>query len=128
MARWCDSPTRQPVSPFAYKYNYFGRILDEYVCHELLRCLAERRKICIVYEGKNYRRYRAQGGDGKSVAGKVIIPLRVVYDHQYGRWYLIGVDDDATKARDVGAEMLLEPDGQLVGVGDGRGRVERAVE
>ena len=84
----------QPVSLFAYKYNYFGRILDEYVCHELLRCLAERRKIRIVYEGKNYRRYRAQGG-GKSLVGKVIIPLRVVYDHQYGRWYLIGVDDDA---------------------------------
>ena len=86
---------RQPVSPFAYKYNYFGRILDEYVCHELLQCLAERRKIRIVYEGKNYRRYRAQGDGGKPVAGKVIIPLRVVYDHQYGRWYLIGVDDEA---------------------------------
>lgn len=84
-----------PVSPFAYKYNYFGRILDEYVCHELLQCLAERRKIRIVYEGKHYRRYRAQGDGGKPVAGKVIIPLRVVYDHQYGRWYLIGVDDDA---------------------------------
>ena len=85
---------RQPVSPFAYKYNYFGRILDEYVCHELLQCLAERRKIRIVYEGKNYRRYRAQTVNEKTVAGKVIIPLRVVYDHQYGRWYLIGVDDD----------------------------------
>lgn len=84
---------RQPVSLFAYKYNYYGRILDEYVCHKLLGCIAARRKIRIVYEGKNYRRYRARNGGNEGGEGKVVVPVRVVYDHQYGRWYLIAFDD-----------------------------------
>lgn len=85
---------RQPASPFAYKYNYYGRILDEYLCHKLLGCIAKRQKIRIVYEGKRYRRYRAQHCE-REAEGALVVPVRVVYDHQYGRWYLIAFDDDA---------------------------------
>ena len=81
-----------PQTPFAYKYNYHGRILDEYVCQELLSCMAAQRKIRLEYGGKDYRRYRSKLHEPKEAAGRIVIPSRIVYDHQYGRWYLLGYE------------------------------------
>ena len=88
---------REPLAQFAYKYNYYGRILDEYVCHELLSCISEHRKVLISYGGRDYKRYRAQNGVPSELPGRVIVPVRVVYDHQYGRWYLIAFEDTEGK-------------------------------
>ena len=78
-----------------YKYNYFGRILDEYVCHELLDCISRRKKIRIIYGGKEYNRYRTLTGEATGLLRRVIVPVRIVYDHQYGRWYLLAFADRA---------------------------------
>jgi len=80
-----------------YKYNYFGRILDEYICHELLDSISKRKKIRIIYGGKESSRYRSFSGESQGSHRGVIIPVRIVYDHQYGRWYLLAFKDRPRK-------------------------------
>ncbi|GMX61351.1 hypothetical protein Elgi_11550 [Paenibacillus elgii] len=82
--------------PFLYKYHYYSRILDEAHLFTLLGAIRQRRKVRFLYFSPRTRKSYASKNtnplferetEGKEV---VILPLKVIYDHQYGRWYLLG--------------------------------------
>lgn len=81
-----------------YKYNYHSRILDEAHLYTIFGAIQQRRKITFLYlspkKGKNYTSKNTNPLFERESAGisKHVLPLRVVYDHQYGRWYLIAHD------------------------------------
>ena len=81
---------------FLYKYHYYTRILDEAHLHTVFQAIRERRKIRFLYlSPKSGKRYASQNTNplfAKKHAGRneYVLPLKVIYDHQYGRWYLLG--------------------------------------
>ncbi|CAM3508831.1 MULTISPECIES: helix-turn-helix transcriptional regulator [Saccharibacillus] len=96
------------LEPFSYKYHYDARILDEAHLYTLLRMIHLRRRISFQYfSPKNRKSYAAKDtnplfGRESEVRRESTLPLKVVYDHQYGRWYLIGA---ASKGRVVKFRM-----------------------
>ncbi|WP_166244064.1 helix-turn-helix transcriptional regulator [Paenibacillus turpanensis] len=83
------------IEPFLYKYHYYSRILDEAHLFSLLHAIRHRRKVCFLYfSPKSEKSYAAKNTnplferDSKGKAEKTL-PLKIVYDHQYGRWYLL---------------------------------------
>ncbi|MCM3703299.1 YafY family protein [Paenibacillus macerans] len=86
----------QAVEPFLYKYHYYSRILDEAHLFTLLDAIRHRRKVRFLYfSPKANKSYASQNTNPlfeRETAGKAeqTLPLKVVYDHQYGRWYLLG--------------------------------------
>lgn len=83
------------VEPFLYKYHYYSRILDEAHLFTLLHAIRNRRKVRFLYfSPKSDQSYAAKNTnplferDSEGRAEKTL-PLKVVYDHQYGRWYLV---------------------------------------
>lgn len=83
------------VEPFLYKYHYYSRILDEAHLFTLLHAIRHRRKVRFLYfSPKSEKSYASKNTnplferDTKGKAEKTL-PLKIVYDHQYGRWYLI---------------------------------------
>lgn len=84
------------LEPFSYKYHYDARILDEAHLYTLLRTIHLRKRISFQYfSPKNRKSYAAKEtnplfGRETEVRRETTLPLKVVYDHQYGRWYLIG--------------------------------------
>lgn len=81
---------------FLYKYHYYSRILDEAHLFSLLSAIQSHRHITFMYfSPKKETSYASQNSNPrfqKPSAGstQTTLPLKVVYDHQYGRWYLIG--------------------------------------
>lgn len=79
-----------------YKYHYHSRILDEAHLYTIFGAIQQRKKIRFLYlspkKGKNYASQNTNPLFERESQGVTenILPLRVVYDHQYGRWYLIG--------------------------------------
>lgn len=81
---------------FLYKYHFYSRILDEAHLYTLFRAIRHRRKLSFLYfSPKSGKRYTSQNTNPlfeKESSGKqeLVLPLKVIYDHQYGRWYLLG--------------------------------------
>ncbi|NBD24255.1 helix-turn-helix transcriptional regulator [Paenibacillus glycinis] len=79
-----------------YKYHYHSRILDEAHLYPIFRAIRQRKKLNFLYlspkRGKNYASQNTNPLFERESNGisETVLPLRVVYDHQYGRWYLIG--------------------------------------
>ncbi|MFC6653955.1 helix-turn-helix transcriptional regulator [Paenibacillus rhizoplanae] len=79
-----------------YKYHYHSRILDEAHLYTIHGAIQQRRRIKFLYlspkKGMNYTSQNTNPLFARESAGITdsLLPLRVVYDHQYGRWYLIG--------------------------------------
>ncbi|MBH5318558.1 WYL domain-containing protein [Paenibacillus sp. GSMTC-2017] len=79
-----------------YKYHYHSRILDEAHLHTIFGAIEKRRKLNFLYlSPKKDKTYSSQNTNPlfeRETNGvtESIIPLQVIYDHQYGRWYLIG--------------------------------------
>ncbi len=73
-----------------YKYMNFGRILDEYKCVQLLEAIRERKWITLRYYTKTSKQ-RAHPKTAKNDKPEIqeVMPLHLVFDHQYGRWYVI---------------------------------------
>ncbi|NUU78447.1 helix-turn-helix transcriptional regulator [Paenibacillus xylanilyticus] len=89
-------PEQEVTEPFIYKYHYYSRILDEAHLYTLLSAIRQCKRVQFVYfppkkpssyssQNTNPRFEREAGGHANR-----ILPLEVVYDHQYGRWYVIG--------------------------------------
>lgn len=83
------------VEPFLYRYHYYSRILDEAHLFTLLNAIRYRRKVRFLYfSPKSEKSYASKNTNplferetnGKS---EKTLPLKIVYDHQYGRWYLL---------------------------------------
>ncbi|MDF2960666.1 MAG: transcriptional regulator [Paenibacillus sp.] len=83
------------MEPFLYKYHYYSRILDEAHLFTLLHAIRHRRKIRFLYfSPKSEKSYAAKNTNPlfeRDTGGKAekTLPLKIVYDHQYGRWYLL---------------------------------------
>lgn len=81
---------------YLYKYHYHSRILDEAHLYSLFHAIRHRRKIKFRYFSPKTRVSYASRNTNplfeKEMAGKnmLVLPLKVIYDHQYGRWYLLG--------------------------------------
>lgn len=84
------------VEPFLYKYHYYSRILDEAHLFTLLAAIRHRRSVSFLYfspkketsyTSKNTNPLFERDTEGQQ---ETLLPLKVVYDHQYGRWYLLG--------------------------------------
>lgn len=78
-----------------YKYHYHSRILDEAHLYTIYQAIEARRKLTFLYlSPKKEKRYAAKNtnplfereSEGTDLT---VLPLKVIYDHQYGRWYLI---------------------------------------
>lgn len=86
---------QQAVESFLYKYHYYSRILDEAHLFTLLHAIRHRRKVRFLYfSPKSEKSYSSKNTnplferDPEGKAHKTL-PLKIVYDHQYGRWYLL---------------------------------------
>jgi len=86
----------EALDAFVYKYHYYSRILDEAHLFSLLHAIQNRRKISFLYfSPKKPASYASKNTNPlfeRDTAGQQVttIPLQIVYDHQYGRWYLLG--------------------------------------
>lgn len=80
---------------FIYKYHYYSRILDEAHLFNLLHAMRLRRKVRFIYfspkSDKSYASRNTNPLFEKDQEGlkNTALPLKIVYDHQYGRWYLL---------------------------------------
>ncbi|CAM3578251.1 WYL domain-containing protein [Paenibacillus lupini] len=81
---------------FLYKYHYHSRILDEAHLYTIMQAIEARRKLSFhyftpksnqSYHSKNTNPLFARQSEGRLIE---MLPLKVAYDHQYGRWYLLG--------------------------------------
>lgn len=87
--------SQQAVEPFLYKYHYYTRILDEAHLFTLLHAIRHRRKVRFLYfSPKSEKSYASKNTNPlyeRDKEGKTekTLPLKLVYDHQYGRWYLL---------------------------------------
>ncbi|GGI44063.1 hypothetical protein GCM10008018_05230 [Paenibacillus marchantiophytorum] len=86
------------IEPFLYKYHYHSRILDEAHLAMLLSAIHQRRKVSFFYfSPKNGQSYSSKNTNPlfeREMEGKsqMTLPIKIVYDHQYGRWYLLTHD------------------------------------
>lgn len=86
---------KHAVEPFLYKYHYHSRILDEAHLFSVLDAIRKHRKVRFLYfSPKAEKSYASQNTNPlfeRKTQGKLeqTLPLKVVYDHQYGRWYLL---------------------------------------
>lgn len=80
---------------FLYKYHYYSRILDEAHLFTLLQAIRDHRKVRFEYfSPKSDRSYNSQNTNplferNTTSKREITLPLKLVYDHQYGRWYLL---------------------------------------
>ncbi|MFD2671465.1 helix-turn-helix transcriptional regulator [Marinicrinis sediminis] len=87
---------KQQLDVFLFKYHYYSRILDEAHLHTILQAIHERRKLQFRYfTASKDMSYSSQNTNPRyereaTASEQRVLPLKVVYDHQYGRWYLIG--------------------------------------
>ncbi|WP_400163570.1 helix-turn-helix transcriptional regulator [Brevibacillus sp. TJ4] len=85
-----------PSDFFHYKYHYYTRILDEANLYAVFQAIRQRKHIkCLYLSPKSEKRYASKNTNplfAKKQEGRneYVLPVKVIYDHQYGRWYLIG--------------------------------------
>ncbi|OPA81061.1 WYL domain-containing protein [Paenibacillus selenitireducens] len=104
------------TEPFLYKYHYPSRILDEAHLFTLLQAIHARRKVRFTYfSPKSPQTYTSQNTNPlyeRDLEGKQeqTLPLAIIYDHQYGRYYLIGYSSryGIRKFRMEGITQLVE--------------------
>jgi hypothetical protein len=86
----------ESLDVFRYKYHYYSRILDEAHlfplfeaiegrCYVSFRYFSPKKETSYSSRNTNPLFEREAGGNRERV-----LPLKIVYDHQYGRWYLLG--------------------------------------
>ncbi|MDF2837726.1 MAG: transcriptional regulator [Paenibacillus sp.] len=91
-----DGIDAERLDVFRYKYHYYSRILDEAHLFPLFAAIEGRNAVSFLYfSPKKETSYasrntnplfeREAGGNREQA-----LPLKIVYDHQYGRWYLLG--------------------------------------
>ena len=94
-AQLCADISKQAVEPFIYKYHYCSRILDEAHLFTLLAAIRHRRKVSFLYfspkSDKSYSSKNTNPLFERESEGSThkTLPIKVIYDHQYGRWYLL---------------------------------------
>ncbi|WP_219839192.1 YafY family protein [Paenibacillus sp. R14(2021)] len=106
------------AEPFLYKYHYYSRILDEAHLFTLLAAIRSQRRVNFLYfSPKSERSYGAKNTNPlfereNSGTEQTALPIRIVYDHQYGRWYMLANNsrDGIRKFRLEGMTQITEGD------------------
>ncbi|WP_438447091.1 helix-turn-helix transcriptional regulator [Gorillibacterium sp. sgz5001074] len=108
------------VEPFLYKYHYYSRILDEAHLFTLLHAIRHRRKVRFMYfSPKSEKSYSSKNTnplferDPEGKAHKTL-PLKIVYDHQYGRWYLLSHGREGIRKYRMEGITQMEEDDESV--------------
>lgn len=74
-----------------YRFIHFSRVLAEYKCYELMKAMEEKRMVSFRYYSKKQKQKANTKNEVENKPSlQKIIPLYLLFDHQYGRWYLIG--------------------------------------
>ena len=74
-----------------YQYPYCGRVLDEYMCYELLPLLDEGRSVTMHYSRVSGQRKQVVQTSEHSKDNLIeIIPIKIVFDYHFARWYVLG--------------------------------------
>jgi len=85
-----DIPVAQ-METIDIQFANYGKLLDEHAVYSLLQLIHERRSMKLQYfsviTGKKSSSANSADPDLQQVEG---IPLRIVYDHRFTRWYLVG--------------------------------------
>lgn len=84
------------IDVLVYKYVNFGRILDEYKCKVILEAFSHGKKLKLRYYTKDTKVRAHSNNKNIDTRPKLetYVPLYLLFDHQYGRWYFIGVLKD----------------------------------
>lgn len=104
------------VEPFLYKYHYYSRILDEAHLFTLLHAIRQRRKVRFQYfSPKSEKSYAAKNTNplferGAEGSLHLTLPLKILYDHQYGRWYLLSHSREGIRKYRIEGITQLEED------------------
>ncbi|WP_432774467.1 WYL domain-containing protein [Brevibacillus gelatini] len=105
---------REDWAVFLYKYHFVSRILDEQQALLLATAIAEQKKVKFCYfTPKRSKFYDSQNTNPaflRDSTGKPqhVYPLRVVFDHQYGRWYLIAQESEKRPLRKYRVEGITQ--------------------
>lgn len=115
-----DEPaqTQQELSldPFSYKYHFESRILDEAHLYTLLEAINARRRTRFLYyspkSGKSYTSRNTNPLFEREAKGRTVhaLPLVLVYDHQYGRWYMLAHERSGIRKYRIEGITQLELD------------------
>lgn len=104
------------VEPFLYKYHYYSRILDEAHLFTLLHAIRHQRKVRFLYfSPKSEKSYASKNTNPlfeRDTEGKAekTLPLKIVYDHQYGRWYLLAYGSEGIRKYRIEGITQIEED------------------
>ncbi|MFF2912100.1 helix-turn-helix transcriptional regulator [Paenibacillus sp. NPDC057934] len=108
------------IEAFLYKYHYYSRILDEAHLFTLLGAIRQRRRVTFLYfSPKSEKSYGSKNTNPlfeRETEGSSIktLPLKVVYDHQYGRWYLLASGREGLRKYRMEGITQMETDDQPV--------------
>src|SRR5690606_4005514 len=73
-----------------YQYPYFGRVLDEYIVYSILENIKMRKSILVHYQSvKSEQKQVVMNEESSNIS---FIPLQIVFDYMYARWYVIGAE------------------------------------
>jgi predicted DNA-binding transcriptional regulator YafY/biotin operon repressor len=111
-----SSSTPKDFEVYLYKYHYYSRILDEAHLFTLLEAIKSHRKVRFLYfSPKITQSYTSRNTNPlyeREMNGKeeITLPLKIIYDHQYGRWYLLShnIRHGIKKYRLEGITQLVE--------------------
>jgi predicted DNA-binding transcriptional regulator YafY len=115
-----NSGDKTAPEPFLYKYHYYSRILDEAHLFTLLGAIRSRRKIRFLYFSpkaeKSYASKNTNPLFEREAEGRLerTVPLQIVYDHQYGRWYLLSHGREGIRKYRLEGMTQIEADEPVV--------------
>lgn len=73
-----------------YQYPYCGRVLDEYMCYEILPMIENHYSLKMTYSSVKDQRKKVVQPDGDVLEHQnEIIPLKIIFDYHFARWYLV---------------------------------------
>lgn len=78
-----------------YQYPYFGRVLDEYVVYTMLQTIESRQSIQVYYQ--SVKEGKKQVVESDSFTKITFIPLQIVFDYMYARWYVVGAEENQSE-------------------------------
>ena len=87
-----NEPIQCEESPLIVHGSNFLRILDEHKVMLLQKAIQEQRYISHLYLTSDKPRI-VKKNEINAMEKKLFLPIKLVYDHIYGRWYVIGRDN-----------------------------------
>lgn len=84
--RYRNHPLNSNEKHYIYRYRNFHPVLDEEIIWQLLPNIKNKTRVNIEYQSINW----------DSPQDLLVTPLKLIHNVRYGRWYLIGSEDNVT--------------------------------